>query len=448
MNIRFCSPGRILPYLFYLALASLLLLCWRPVQAQQNPNRIKPLKVGDQVPDVLIKRIENYKTSQAQISDFKDKLLILDFWASWCGACISMLPRIDSLQRQFDDKIQILPVAYQSSRVINDFLERYEKKRGRRIVLPEVMSDTLLHALFPHTYLPHYVWISTKGKVFTITGMEEMTAANIQKVLDGRANTIRQKADAKAVAYDTKKPLFINGNGGDGAGIVYHSILSGYTEGLVNSGYNITDDSSEVRIGFRNTTLQSMFQVAYSDNGYLGKNRVILNVSDPGKLSSTLTGQRYNDWRKQGNAFCYEVKMPPLRRKEAHEIMKQDFARFFNQYKAGMQKRNTTCLVLKRTDNTDRIKTKGGKSIMSAQYGQFTLQNKKLLFLVSQLNVIAMQNSPYPVIDDSGYSEPVDLVLDANLSDVADLNKALKPYGLALVEEVREIDMLVIADNI
>ncbi|MCE7044459.1 TlpA family protein disulfide reductase [Dyadobacter sp. CY312] len=448
MNLRFCSPGRMLPYIFYLALAFVLLLCWRPAHAQQNANRVKPMQVGDQVPDVLIKRIENYKTSEAQISDFNGKLLVLDFWASWCGACISMLPRIDSLQRQFDDKIQILPVAYQSSEVINDFLDRYQKKRGGRIVLPEVMSDTLLHALFPHTYLPHYVWISTEGKVLSITGMEEMTAENIQKVLDGQANTIRQKVDGKAIAYDTKKPLFINGNGGDGKNIVYHSVLSGYTDGLVNSGYTIMDDSIEVRIGFRNTTLQSMFQVAYSDNGYLGKNRVILNVNTPSKLTSTLTGQSYNDWRKQGNAFCYEVKMPPHRRKEAHEIMKQDFARFFNQYKAGMQKRNTTCLVLKRTDDIDRIKTKGGKSIMSAQYGQFTLQNKNLLFLVSQLNVISMQNSPYPVIDGTGYSEPVDLMLDANLSDVADLNKALKAYGLALVEEVREIDMLVIADNI
>jgi thiol-disulfide isomerase/thioredoxin len=448
MNLRFCSPGRMLPYIFYLALAFVLLLCWRPAQAQQNTNLIKPLQVGDRVPDVLIKRIENYKTSEARLSDFNGKLLILDFWASWCGACISMLPRIDSLQRQFDDKIQILPVAYQSSEVINDFLDRYQKKRGRRIALPEVMSDTLLHAMFPHTYLPHYVWINREGKVLTITGMEDMTASNIQKVLDGQANSIRQKIDGTAVAYDTKKPLFINGNGGDGAHIVYHTLLSGYTEGLLSAGYTIVDDSTEVRIAFRNTSLMSMFRVAYSDKGYLGKNRVILNVSTPDRLTTTLSGRAYVDWQKQGNGFCYEVKLPPGGRKAAHEIIKQDFGRFFSQYKAGMEKRNTTCLVLKKTGADDKIKTKGSKSLSFSQYGQFVLQNKKLLLLVAELNFKFLQNSPFPVVDGTGYNEPVDLELNANLSDVADLNKALKPYGLALVEEEREIEMLVIANNI
>lgn len=448
MNIRFCSLGRLLPYIIYLIIAFILFQCWRPAHAQQNSRQVVPLKVGDPVPDVLIKRIENYGTSQAQLSDFKGKLLILDFWASWCGACISMLPRIDSLQRQFDDKIQILPVAYQSSEVINKFLDRYQKKSGRRIVLPEVMSDTVLHAMFPHTYLPHYVWISTEGKVLTITGMEDMNAGSIKKVLEGQVSTIRQKIDGTAIAYDSKKPLYINGNGGAGKNIIYHSVLAGYTEGLMNAGYSIVDDSNEVRIAFRNSSIMSMFRVAYSDNGYLGKNRVILNVNTPDKLTTRLSGRDHIDWQKQGNTFCYEVKLPPHSRKLAHQIMKKDFERFFGHYKAGMEKRNTTCLVLKRTDTVDKIKSKGGQSIMATPYGQLILQNKKLLFLVSQLNLIYLQNSPYPVVDATDYNEPVDLQLEANLSDVTDLNKALRPYGLTLVQEDREIEMLVIADNI
>jgi thiol-disulfide isomerase/thioredoxin len=448
MNLRFCSPGRVLPYIFYLALAFILLLSWRPAQAQQKTNPIKAVQVGDQMPDVLIKRIENYKKTEARISDFKGKLLIIDFWASWCGACISMIPRIDSLQRQFDDQIQILPVAYQSSEVINEFLDRYQKKRGRRIVLPEVMSDTVLHDLFPHTYLPHYVWVSSEGKVLTMTGMEEMTTANIQKVLDGQASTIRQKIDGIATAYDAKKPLFVNGNGGTGSNIIYHSVLSGYTDGLLNAGYTIVDDSSEVRIAFRNTSLMSMYRVAYSENGYLGKNRVILNVSTPDKITTKLSGQSYTDWQKQGNGFCYEVKLPPRSRKDAHEIMKQDFQRFFSHYKAGMEKRNTTCLVLKKTGEDDKIKTRGGKSLSFSQYGQLVLQNRKLLFLVAELNLRFLQNSPFPVVDGTGHDMPVDLELNANLSDVADLNRALAPYGLTLVQQEREIDMLVIADNI
>ena len=447
MNSRFCSPGRILPYLFYFSLLYLLFWCWKPAAAQ-NISQYKPLQVGDKIPDVTIRNIYQYKSPVAKISDFEGKLLILDFWASWCGACMSMLPRLDSLQKQFEGKIQILPVAYQDAKTVQTFLSKYLAKTGRRMALPEVMADSVLHQLFPHTYLPHYVWISSEGVVLTFTGMEEMNASTIGKVLEGKAGDIRQKKDEKGIAYDVKKPFLVGGNGGDGKELIYHSVLVGYTEGLLSAGYSILKDSTELRIVLRNTPLSSMFRVAYGGNGFLGKNRMILEVNDPGRLRSDLTGQKYTDWKKQGNAFCYEVKVPARVGKEAYTIMQQDFARFFSQYKASMQRRSRTCLVLTRTDSADHIRSKGGRPLMSAEYGQFTLQNKKLLFLISQLNVISMQDSPYPVVDGTGYTDPVDLVLDADLSDVADLNRALKPYGLALTEKVREIDMLVISDNL
>lgn len=447
MNLRFCSPGRILPYLFYFSLLYFLLWCWKPARAQ-SPVSYKPLQIGDSVPEVTIENILHYKTPTAKLSDFKGKLLILDFWATWCGACVSMLPRLDSLQKQFGEEIRILPVAYQNAQTIHTFLDRYQAKSGRRIELPEVIDDSVLHGLFPHTYLPHYVWISGEGIVLTFTGMEEISEANISRVLHGKTSDIQQKNDEKGIAYDAKQPFLVNGNGGDGKKMIYHSVLASYTDGLLSSGYSILKDSTELRIVMRNIPLSSMFRVAYGSNGYLGKNRMIINVSDPGRLRSNLSGQRYTDWKKKGNAFCYEVKVSAAMGKEAYKIMQRDFALFFSQYKAGMEKRSRTCLVLTRTDTVDRIGSKGGKAEMSSQYGQFTLQNKKLMFLISQLNVISMQDSPYPVVDGTGYTSPVDLVLDANLSDLADLNKALQPYGLVLSEQIREIDMLVIDDNI
>jgi thiol-disulfide isomerase/thioredoxin len=36
---------------------------------------------------------------------FNGKLMILDFWATWCGACISKFPKLDSLQKKYADKL-------------------------------------------------------------------------------------------------------------------------------------------------------------------------------------------------------------------------------------------------------------------------------------------------------------------------------------------------------
>ncbi len=40
-----------------------------------------PLKIGDRAPDITIKAV-NHTSSTLKLSDFKGKLLILDFWAT------------------------------------------------------------------------------------------------------------------------------------------------------------------------------------------------------------------------------------------------------------------------------------------------------------------------------------------------------------------------------
>jgi hypothetical protein len=52
-----------------------------------------------------------------------------------------------------------------------------------------------------------------------------------------------------------------------------------------------------------------------------------------------------------------------------------------------------------------------------------------------------------PVIDATGYTEGIDLLLDTNITDIASLRKALQKYDLDLVEKDYAIDMLVIGDS-
>jgi thiol-disulfide isomerase/thioredoxin len=57
--------------------------------------------VGKPAPDFRIDLLDGKKF---RLADRKDKILILDFWASWCGPCLQVMPQVDAVAREFADR--------------------------------------------------------------------------------------------------------------------------------------------------------------------------------------------------------------------------------------------------------------------------------------------------------------------------------------------------------
>ncbi|MBE9602590.1 TlpA disulfide reductase family protein, partial [Pedobacter sp. MC2016-24] len=74
-------------------------------------SKVKTLIKNDIVPaEMSIGKLMNYKSKTAKFSDFRGKLVILDFWNTHCAPCVKELPGMDSLQEEFGRKIAIIPV--------------------------------------------------------------------------------------------------------------------------------------------------------------------------------------------------------------------------------------------------------------------------------------------------------------------------------------------------
>ena len=51
------------------------------------------------------------KNNQLNLSDYKGKLILLNFWATWCAPCKEEMPSLDSLQmRENLDNLKIFPI--------------------------------------------------------------------------------------------------------------------------------------------------------------------------------------------------------------------------------------------------------------------------------------------------------------------------------------------------
>jgi len=60
----------------------------------------RPARIGKSAPDFVVQDAERKVT----LSEFKGKVVVLNFWASWCPPCVAETPSLVKMQNQLKDK--------------------------------------------------------------------------------------------------------------------------------------------------------------------------------------------------------------------------------------------------------------------------------------------------------------------------------------------------------
>lgn len=139
--------------------------------------------VNSRMEDLNMGILFNYPKPSAKLSDFGDKLIILCFWYTKCGACISQFPLEDSLQKIFSKDVQFIPVTFDQPDSAINFLKKWHKENNRKIELPYIIGDTVFTELFPNVYFPHYVWLGKERRIIAHTSQQLLTEEYITAVL-------------------------------------------------------------------------------------------------------------------------------------------------------------------------------------------------------------------------------------------------------------------------
>jgi thiol-disulfide isomerase/thioredoxin len=435
--------------------------------ATSNIN-INGLTLGHKIPDLRLENIVNFRDKNTTLSSFRGKLLILDFWATWCSPCIASFPKLDSLQKQFDGKIQIMPVTRESEKLVSDFFVKIGKHL--KVIPFSVTNDVILNNYFKHTYLPHYVWIDSNGQLLAITEGEEVNIANIKSVLEGRSPQFKIKKDAiSSIVHRGGVPLFktaiemkvdtsIQYVPLKDSQTVKYSLFTRYVDGILAGS---RADAPNLVIG-ENLSIKSLYKLAFWGTSlYIANSTDALlkvDIKDENlfKISCGLNpdgsrllkaGAETTEWRKK-YAYCYQLVVPEFLATKRFDIMLEDLNQFFGalyDIEGVKEKRKVKYLALIKKTNNDLIATKGGQPIERADKLSVEFKNVNLSSLVAAL-VIPLQGYP-PIVDETNYSGNVDLKLDCQLSNLNEVNKELDKYGLKLQEEEKEMEVGVIRDK-
>lgn len=428
------------------------------------------LKSGDLVPDVALPEMYNYrgsggeKVSGVRLSDFKGKLLILDFWATWCAPCVGMLPRLDSLQREFGEKVAIVSVSYQGPDVVLPFIEKRERARmggavsGRvagsgsgadyggsgRFSMPMVVGDTKLGALFPHAVLPHYVWIDAAGRLLGSTGMEELRSDRISSVLAGKGFSGAQKTDEVKRVHDRARLLVEQGLVVDSTGGFFYSSMGRYIPGLLPKIESFAaSEKFGVRIVATNYMPIKLMQASFLDRGEFDMRNTVLELADQLPIRP-VKGSDVGAWRK-GHGVCYERTVPLGA--DLYGWMKMDMKTYFPAYAVSVASRRMKCLALVETDSLGRYRASGtGKPVREISEEGSVFRFLGLKHFISPLFRFYLQGIPMPIVDATGFKGLIDIRIDGSLRDLKGINRALAGYGLKFEERMMETEVLVIAD--
>lgn len=73
------------------------------------PLSVSAISVGDTVPSFKARTIDGSKS--VAVEDYRGKVILIDFWASWCPPCLKSLPKYNDLRREIGtDDFEIVAV--------------------------------------------------------------------------------------------------------------------------------------------------------------------------------------------------------------------------------------------------------------------------------------------------------------------------------------------------
>jgi thiol-disulfide isomerase/thioredoxin len=123
--------------------------------------------------------------NQVKLSDYLGKVVVLDFWATFCAPCLEEAPHLDALQRRFGAQgLQVIGLNVggpDDHPRISEFVERLKIKYTLGIPEPEMLNLYM----GSDARIPQTIVFDRKGRIVKhFVGYDQATSAELESTIE------------------------------------------------------------------------------------------------------------------------------------------------------------------------------------------------------------------------------------------------------------------------
>lgn len=140
-----------------LSLVALLALAWPAGAAEDTAPAERPA-----VADFSLETLDG---KRARLSDYKDKVVLVSFWATWCKPCKQELPFLDAFAAKYAEQgFAVLAINTDGPKTMAA-VRRFVKRK--KLEIPQLLDKdgSLLQALNPRGVMPFTLYLDREHRI-------------------------------------------------------------------------------------------------------------------------------------------------------------------------------------------------------------------------------------------------------------------------------------------
>jgi thiol-disulfide isomerase/thioredoxin len=124
---------------------------------------VSPIIAGGQTSHAPALALKDLRGRTLRLSDYKGKVVVLNFWATWCPPCRAEMPDLIRMQREYRSRgLQVVGITYPPEEIAK--VRQFVRKLG--VNYPIALGTIETKSLFDETEtLPLTIVIDREGKV-------------------------------------------------------------------------------------------------------------------------------------------------------------------------------------------------------------------------------------------------------------------------------------------